>query len=450
MTRMSEPLDLTAWMTRWQMFPPPEGLILCAVSGGRDSVCLLDCLWKLGRARDFRVAAAHLNHGMRPTAQRDEDLVRALCAERNIPFYTETVDVYALCAVWRLTVEETGRRARYDFLRRTADALAADFIATAHHRDDQAETVLLQLLRGTGPQGLTGIPPVRDGIIRPLLDTPRAAIDDYIAQNRLPYVTDETNLDTHYARNRLRLDIMPQLLAINPAAVTHITRTADILRAENDLLDVQAAALLPPEGTTLPCAALLSAPEALRPRMLRLLTDRLGAGKKDFTAAHYRALADLLEGGGMLTLPAGACAVCRGQTLTLLPPGPPLAPVVLHPGKNFWGEYTISVRKTAGNFSRRSDTIVLNCDKIDGALSVGPYTGGQRLTLPGSRGGRSVKRLLADRGIPPELRQRVPVLCVGDRPAAVWGVGTDMEFLPEESGQNMEITVTTNGGNRNG
>ena len=230
MTRMSEPLDLTAWMTRWQMFPPPGGLILCAVSGGRDSVCLLDCLWKLGRARDFRVAAAHLNHGMRPTAQRDEDLVRALCAERNIPFYTETVDVYALCAVWRLTVEETGRRARYDFLRRTADALAADFIATAHHRDDQAETVLLQLLRGTGPQGLTGIPPVRDGIIRPLLDTPRAAIDDYIAQNRLPYVTDETNLDTHYARNRLRLDIMPQLLAINPAAAAHIARTADILR----------------------------------------------------------------------------------------------------------------------------------------------------------------------------------------------------------------------------
>ena len=244
MTRMSEPLDLTAWMTRWRMLPPPGGLILCAVSGGRDSVCLLDCLWKLGRARDFRVAAAHLNHGMRPTAQRDEDLVRALCAERNIPFYTETVDVYALCAVWRLTVEETGRRARYDFLRRTADALAADFIATAHHRDDQAETVLLQLLRGTGPQGLTGIPPVRDGIIRPLLDTPRAAIDDYIAQNRLPYVTDETNLDTHYARNRLRLDIMPQLLAINPAAAAHIARTADILRAENDLLDAQAAAII--------------------------------------------------------------------------------------------------------------------------------------------------------------------------------------------------------------
>ena len=244
-------LDVTAWMTRWQMFPPPGGLILCAVSGGRDSVCLLDCLWRLGQQRDFRVAAAHLNHGMRPTAQRDEELVRTLCAARNIPLHTERVEVYALAAAWHLTVEETGRRARYDFLRRTAERTGADFIATAHHREDQAETVLLQLLRGTGMQGLTGIPPVRDTVIRPLLDTPRAAIDEYIAENALPYVTDETNLDTHYARNRLRIDIMPRLLAINPAAAEHIARTADILRRENDYLDGEAAALLPPHGTVL-------------------------------------------------------------------------------------------------------------------------------------------------------------------------------------------------------
>ena len=411
MTRMSEPLDLTAWMTRWRMLPPPGGLILCAVSGGRDSVCLLDCLWKLGRARDFRVAAAHLNHGMRPTAQRDEDLVRALCAERNIPFYTETVDVYALCAVWRLTVEETGRRARYDFLRRTADALAADFIATAHHRDDQAETVLLQLLRGTGPQGLTGIPPVRDGIIRPLLDTPRAAIDDYIAQNRLPYVTDETNLDTHYARNRLRLDIMPQLLAINPAAAAHIARTADILRAENDLLDAQAAALLPPEGTTLPCAALLSAPEALRPRMLRLLTDRLGAGKKDFTAAHYRALEDLCRTGGALSLPGGASAVCRDGALTLSDAPAP-------------------------------DALALR----SGPWTVRPWRRDDRLTLPGSRGSRSLKRLFAERGIAPPERDTWPVLCLAGRPAAVWRVGIDQKALPECSGNTIYITITKNNG----
>ena len=152
-------------------------------------MCLLHYLHHLGQERGFAVAAAHLNHLMRPTAQRDEDLVRALCASLDVPFYTEKADVYALCDAWGLTVEETGRRARYDFLRRTASAIRADFIATAHHREDQAETVLLQLLRGTGPQGLSGIPPVRDGIIRPLLDTPRAAIESYIRAHGLTSVT---------------------------------------------------------------------------------------------------------------------------------------------------------------------------------------------------------------------------------------------------------------------
>ena len=312
MTRMSEPLDLTAWMTRWQMFPPPEGLILCAVSGGRDSVCLLDCLWKLGRARDFRVAAAHLNHGMRPTAQRDEDLVRALCAERNIPFYTETVDVYALCAVWRLTVEETGRRARYDFLRRTADALAADFIATAHHRDDQAETVLLQLLRGTGPQGLTGIPPVRDGIIRPLLDTPRAAIDDYIAQNRLPYVTDETNLDTHYARNRLRHGALPALCGVNSAAERNLARFCEKAAKADEYFARQADALLASaraaDAESLPGGAgyaLRSGQpvwmsEPLRqadPLILDMALHSLVEPVRDAEEKYIRLLADLVEKG---------------------------------------------------------------------------------------------------------------------------------------------------------
>ena len=148
--KMSD-LNALPWMERWRMLPPPGGTILCAVSGGRDSVCLLHYLHHLGQTHGFTVAAAHLNHLMRPTAQRDEDFVRALCASLDVPFHTEKADVYALCDTWGLTVEETGRRARYDFLRRTASAIHADFIATAHHREDQAETVLLQhLIMGGG------------------------------------------------------------------------------------------------------------------------------------------------------------------------------------------------------------------------------------------------------------------------------------------------------------
>ena len=431
---MSKPVvDAAAWMERFGMFPPPGGTILCAVSGGRDSVCLLDYLRRLGQERGFSVAAAHLNHLMRPTAQRDEDFVRALCASLDVPFHTEKVDVYALCDAWRLTVEETGRRARYEFLRRTAASIGAAFIATAHHREDQAETVLLQLLRGTGPQGLAGIPPVREGIIRPLLDTPRAAIDAYIAARDLPYVTDETNLDTHYARNRLRLEIMPQLLTINPSAPAHICRTADILRAENDYLDAQAAALLPDTGTALPCGALLSAPAALRPRMLRLLAERLPVGKKDFSAAHYRALEMLAQTGGTLSLPGGATAVCRQGTLTLTVPDasrPEETP--LHPGDNRVGTWN----------SRRSDTFSPGALAVrPGAWSVRPWRREDGLTLPGSRGRRSLKRLLAERGVPPEQRDAVPVFCLAGQAAAVPGVGVDASAVPEQPGNTIYIQL---------
>lgn len=436
-------LDLLPWMTRLHMLPPHGGLILCAVSGGRDSVCLLDCLWQLGRHQGFTVAAAHLNHGMRPTAQRDEELVRALCAERDIPFYAERVEVYTLCDTWHLTVEETGRRARYDFLRRTARAIGADCIATAHHREDQVETVLLQLLRGTGTQGLTGIPPVRDGIIRPLLDTPRAAIDDYIAEHNLPYVTDETNLDTHYARNRLRLEIMPQLLTINPAASEHIARTAEILRRENDYLDAQAAALLPDTGTVVRCDALLAAPEALRPRMLRLLTGRLPTGKKDYTAAHYQALEALCRTGGMLSLPGGAQAVCRGGELSLTMIDSNAAPeeTPLHMGENLVGAWRITLSPTP-----LPDALALR----SGEYTVRRWRRDDRLTLPESRGARSLKRIFSERGIPTERRDTVPVLCRGGTAAAVPHIGIDRLSLPEDPGDTIYITVKTtdNGGTK--
>ena len=291
-------MDLTPWMERWHMLPEEGGIVLCGVSGGRDSICLLDYLHKLGQRRGFTAAAGHLNHLMRPTAQRDEDFVRAFCRERGIPFYTEKADVYGLCGTWGLTVEETGRRARYDFLQRTAAAIGAERIATAHHRDDLAETVILQLLRGTGPQGLTGIPPVRGNIVRPLLDTPRRDIEDYIEENGLTYVTDETNGDTAYARNRLRLEIWPMLEGINPEASAHIARTAGILRRESAYLDELAAARLPETGCAVDCGALLAAPEALRPRMLRLLLERLGTGRKDLGAVHLEALERLACSGG--------------------------------------------------------------------------------------------------------------------------------------------------------
>ena len=412
-------MDLLPWMERWHMLPPEGGVILCAVSGGRDSVCLLHYLTTIAPRRGFTVAAAHLNHRMRPEAQRDEDFVRGLCREWNVPFYTEAVPVYKTAARWGLGVEETGRRLRYDFLLRTADAIGAAYIATAHHAQDQAETVLLNLLRGTGPEGLGGIPPVRGRIIRPLLQTGRAEIEDYLRANGLPHVEDSTNEDTHYARNRLRRELWPQLETVNPAVTRAIGRTAEIVRGENAYLDTLAAERLPAEGTAVETVALLAAPEPLRPRMVRLLLDRLPTGKKDVGAVHMDAVLALAECGGTLDLPGGARAVCRNGwlRLTVKETAPP--EMVLAQGLNRWGDYDITLR---GGEEHR--------------VTVRSWKGSDRMAA--ERGSRSLKRLFADAGIPAELRDSLPVVCVDGTPHAVYGI---KERTAPHSGETIQIII---------
>ena len=320
-------------------------------------------------------------------------------------------------------------------MQRTAETIGAEKIATAHHQNDLAETVLLQLLRGTGPQGLTGIPPVRGNIVRPLLDTPRRDIERYIAEHDLAYVTDETNGDTAYARNRLRLEIWPELEGINPRAAEHIACTADILRRENAYLDSLAAERLRSTGTGVDCEALLAAPEALRPRMLRLLLDRLPTGRKDLGAVHLAALEQLAAGEGALSLPEGVEAVCRGGVLTLRMAETVPEETVLRRGENPYGAGCLVV-------SRRpmEGALALRCG-AEQRLTARCWRREDRLTLPDGRGARSLKRLMAERGVRPENRRKIPVLCVDGVAAAAWGIGVDRSFLPEPSGEGIYYII---------
>ena len=322
-------------------------------------------------------------------------------------------------ARWGLGVEETGRRLRYEFLFRTADAIGADRIATAHHAQDQAETVLLNLLRGTGPEGLGGIPPVRGRIVRPLLQTSRAEIEDYLQENGLSHVEDSTNEDTHYARNRLRRELWPRLETINPALTKAIGRTTEILRRENGYLDTLAAEYLPPSGTAVETARLLSAPEALRSRVMRLLLERTPTGKKDVGVAHIQALLALAESGGLLALPGGLRAVCRDGWLRLTVRQEPPPEMTLRQGVNRWGDFDITLR---GGESRR--------------VTVRTWSSADRMTV--GRGSRSLKRLFSDAGIPPERRDAAPVVCVDGAPYAVYGVG---ERVSPENGESIKIII---------
>jgi tRNA(Ile)-lysidine synthase len=189
--------------------------ILAAVSGGPDSAALLRVLTILSPEYGLRLTVAHLNHSLRGVeAEREEDFVRNLCAEMGISCVCRRVDILSLQKGQGRSLEEVAREVRYRFLEEIADSCGADRIATGHHRDDQAETVLINLIRGSGTEGLKGILPVRDGrIIRPMIEVKRYEIIEFLEREGLTYMMDSSNLTPVFLRNRIRNDLIPILTA---------------------------------------------------------------------------------------------------------------------------------------------------------------------------------------------------------------------------------------------
>ena len=181
-----------------------EGPVLAAVSGGLDSMCLLHLLTVWGRERNIPVTAAHFNHQLRGAeSDRDEQFVRDWCGVRGVPFVSGRGNVRELAGREGMSLEEAAREARYAFLTKEKERLGCKYVLTAHHADDNAETMLLNLLRGTGLRGLTGIPAARDFLLRPFLQVTRAELAAYAAARDVPYVEDSTNALDDAARNVL-------------------------------------------------------------------------------------------------------------------------------------------------------------------------------------------------------------------------------------------------------
>ena len=203
---------ILSWM-RGQCMTQPGDTVICAVSGGADSVCMLHVLLSLRNTLGITVEAAHFNHQLRgEESDRDEAFVRTLCAELGVVLHVDNGDVRARAAKTHESVEEAARALRYAFF-----SSLPGLIATAHTQDDNLETVLLNLTRGTGLAGLCGIPPRRERFIRPMLAVSRAEIEAYLAQNGLSHVTDSTNFLPDARRNRLRQSVIPLLKAENPS-----------------------------------------------------------------------------------------------------------------------------------------------------------------------------------------------------------------------------------------
>ena len=413
--------------------------VLCAVSGGLDSMCLLRMLEAWCEERGGQVVAAHFNHRLRTRADRDEEFVRETCESWGIPLTVGRGDVGEHARREGLSTEEAARNLRYAFLRRAAAEAGCKRVYTAHHADDNAETILLNLIRGTGLAGLTGMDWERDGLCRPLLGVTREELEAYAAEWKIPHIEDATNADPEAAaRNLLRLQVMPLLKELNPRAVEHICGTARRLRGVDRSLEQDAAArtahVEAQEGrVTLSMEALAAAPAAVRPRMLLRLFDLLGVGRKDVGAAHLEALMDLARRTawgkeGRLSLPHGVTARYCRRWLILETRPQILTEVQLVPGRALhWGDYALTLldRPEGEGISffwrgRQSPVV-----------TAAPCPPGERLTLPGARGSRSVKRLCLDRRISLAERDRLPAIYVEGELAAVWRLGVDAAFAPE-------------------
>jgi len=395
-------------------------------------MCLLDFTVRWAAGRGIGVAAAHFNHCLRGgAADRDEAFVREYCAARDIPFASGRGDTRALAVRDGLSVEEAARRLRYEFLEETVVRRRSTAILTAHHADDNAETMLLNLCRGTGSAGL-GIPAVRGNVYRPFLEITRGSLEDYASAHGLPHVEDETNREDGAARNLLRHKVMPILRELNPKAAQNMARAAGLLAAEDAALDALAEELLArteeSQGrASLRWAALRSVPEAVRGRAVLGLMERACGHRRDLSAAHVKA-ALALEKGGECSLPYGLLARNSGAALEIFKvPSVPEA-VKLTQGKTVrFGAWRVALNSgVEGRFSYRLS--------VPGPLQVTAWRSGDRMALPGSRGKRTVKRLWADAGVPPDVRDGLPVLRLGERPVAAPYLGVDLDFAAGEAG----------------
>ncbi|MCD7761376.1 MAG: tRNA lysidine(34) synthetase TilS [Clostridiales bacterium] len=434
-------------------FPLERGdTVLCAVSGGVDSMALLHLLWRWSQRQDFSLTAATFDHGLRENAAEDVDFVCRWCRERSIPVRTGRGDVPARVRETGETIEEAARFLRYAFLEDCAGALGADWIATAHQAEDNAETLLLHLLRGSGLRGLGGIPPRRGKLIRPLLEITRGELIAYARDNGVSWREDETNSDTAYTRNFIRHQVMPLLQERNPNLVAALGRTAEGLRLDEECLSGLArergAQLLrrEPEGVSVPVDDLLAQPEAVALRLVQQMAETVRPGTV-LPWEQRRRLLTLAAGenpSAQCDLTAGLRGLRVYDRLAVTAERPPVdepEPVELVPGeKTEIPALGLTVTCYVGVCPERPEDGSLYLRPPKGTLLLRPRQPGDRIQLPGQCRKR-LKKLLIEKKIPRERRGQCLVLEAEGRVAAVLGLGTDTNWIPQPGSGAWQIMI---------
>ncbi len=448
--------------------------VVVGFSGGADSTALLTVLWDLKEILGIRVLALHLNHGIRKEAGEDESFCEYFCSRRGIPFKAVTVDVPSLAKELKLTEEEAGRRARYEAFSKMLEENGGGYIAVAHHQNDVAETLLMNLSRGSGLRGGGSIRPKRDNVIRPLLCVERSEIEDYLESKGITYCTDKTNLESDHTRNFVRNEILPLFTdRVNARSVEHMARAAISFDKAEEFVRGYAKELFDKtvtkkgDAVSFDIRKIAGEAEIIRENLVLLCFEELVKNRKDIGAVHVESVLELMrseEGTASVDLPYGLVAIrsysilslgkrensdeesleitpeiAMGQETTVDIPGLGRAQIALFPYEKAEEPPTETYTKWLDY-----DRILATCFRTRRPGDIIYIEQGGRLCK------KELRKFLTDSKVPADQRDKMYLLADGDH--ILWVPGYRMSAAVKVSKDTKSILAIkiTNGGNANG
>lgn len=394
--------------------------VLVGVSGGADSVALLCVLQEIKQELGFELFAAHLNHGIRGAeAEGDRAYVGELCERLGVPLYEEALDIPAVAAEQGQTLEQAAREQRYAFFERALKKFGAERIAVAHHMEDQAESIMLHLIRGSGLKGLTGMEYMRGNIIRPFLDVHRRDIEKYLEEKGVSYCTDSTNLDRDASRNRLRLDVMPYIAEhINPAVTDALCSMAELLKADEKYLDDMAQKALDKAALRggYDRVELMLQPRPILSRALRIALNREGV-YADIERKHIEMLISLLGAatGSWMDIPHISAwisydRICFGKRTERTHMETPFR----FPGKTMFGGGFFFAEEVGSGIIKSNLVGYMDAAKLPFETTVRTRREGDVFFPCGAPGSKKLKAVLIDRKIPRNEREKPGIFLGGE------------------------------------
>ncbi|KJU71987.1 tRNA lysidine(34) synthetase TilS [Clostridium baratii] len=436
--------------------------VLVGLSGGPDSVCLLHLLHSIKNTYSLKIGAAHINHMLRgDEALKDEEYAKNLCKSLGIEFYSTRLDIEKIAKERGVSTETAGRDERYRFFNEVKDKEGYTKIATAHNANDQAETIIMRMMRGTGLEGLGGIPVMRDGIyIRPILFLERKAIEDYCEGNNLNPRIDKTNLENIYSRNKIRLDILPYMKEnFNPDVVKAINRMALLLQEDNEYINNEAIKAFLKYCTVkkdeiIINRELFNKEKAIITRVVRKSLTTLSKSVYDFEMKHIKEVIELGNIGTnkRIDLPNGIYAenvygeIYIKKKERLIKKETEVENLILAKddidGKevDFLGcliQFKVENKEKNLKFNNNDLIKYFDYDKINEYVTVRKRKNGDRIIPLGMTGSKKLKDIFINMKVPKDYRDNIPVIQFDDEIAWVLGVKTSNTYKVTNQTKNI-------------